>query len=254
MRGDELDASSTSTAGVRTTTPSTDQSPASRVQMLRDLETPLSRIWTRTGLARSQTSSAHSSINRTWPAARDLTPYPSDATADHRRGTVRSPPGPHGKQPPAMTLLGCLHHREAGVLRFLKRLCYTGDIQPGRTRPASQPRLSRRSPDGSEVIARDQYAVRGCAHPLPSNTDRRLRRHPRRARRKSLDIDDPGQHRSHAEIPHPRQLRYPGRRELLQLNDLNVARQNDRARCFAPGAYSQPTCSDYYLGTNPYLP
>lgn len=125
------------------------------------------------------------------------------------------------------------------------------------TRPNAtciRPRLSRRSPDASEVIARDQHAVRGYAHPLPSSTDRRLHRHPRHARWKSLDIDDPGQHRSHAEIPHAQQLRYPGRRELLRLNDPNVARQNDRARCFAPGAYSQPPGSDHYLGTNPYLP
>ena len=107
--------------------------------------------------------------------ARDhgLTAVPGEMTAEHltlfRRGVtvgaVRDPPGPRReqKQPPARTLLECLRHREADVLRFLT----DPPSPPHPTRPnatCARRRHSRRSPAAhlrTENPTRDRYAIRG---------------------------------------------------------------------------------------------
>ena len=61
------------------------------------------------------------------PRSQGLDAVPGDAAAGHlklfRRGVAAGLPEvrrvPRGKQPPALTLLECLRHREADVLRFL---------------------------------------------------------------------------------------------------------------------------------------
>ena len=94
--------------------------------------------------------------------ARDqgLAAVPAEMTAEHltlfRRGVtvglsqVRRVPGAKSKQPPARTLLECLRHREADVLRFLTDTAIPPDQQPGRTRPAA---------------LQDPAVLMGCAPP-----------------------------------------------------------------------------------------
>src|SRR5271169_848835 len=84
--------------------------------------------------------------------ARDqgLAAVPAEMTAEHltlfRRGVnvglseVRRVPGAKSKQPPARTLLECLRHREADVLRFLTDTAIpptSNQADKGRTRPAA---------------------------------------------------------------------------------------------------------------------
>jgi transposase len=100
-----------------------------------------------------------------------LDAVPGDATAGHlklfRRGVavglseVRRVP--RGKQPPALTLLECLRHREADVLRFLTDTAIPTSNQAERDlRPAkTQQKISGRL--RSEKTTRDRYAVRGYA-------------------------------------------------------------------------------------------
>ena len=146
--------------------------------------------------------------------ARDqgLAAVPAETTAEDltlfRRGVavglskVRRVPGAKSKQPPARTLLECLRHREADVLRFLTDTAIPPDQQPGRTRPAAL-----------ENPAEDlRPAPLGENHPPPVRhprirlhrrqaRDRRLHRHPRRHRRKPLDTADPGQRLNHTPKP-----------------------------------------------------
>jgi hypothetical protein len=101
-----------------------------------------------------------------------LDAVPGDAAAGHlklfRRGVavglseVRRVP--RGKQPPALTLLECLRHREADVLRFLTDTAIPPtsnqaerDLRPAKTQQKISGRLR------SETTTRDRYAVRGYA-------------------------------------------------------------------------------------------
>jgi hypothetical protein len=101
-----------------------------------------------------------------------LDAVPGDATAEHmklfRRGVavglseVRRVP--RGKQPPALTLLECMRHREADVLRFLTDTAIPPtsnqaerDLRPAKTQQKISGRLR------SEKTTRDRYAVRGYA-------------------------------------------------------------------------------------------
>ena len=108
--------------------------------------------------------------------ARDqgLAAVPEDLTAGDltlfRRGVavglsqVRRVPGAKSKQPPARTLLECLRHREADVLRFLTDTAIPPtsnqaerDLRPSKTQQKISGRLR------SEKATRDRYAVRGYA-------------------------------------------------------------------------------------------
>jgi hypothetical protein len=108
--------------------------------------------------------------------ARDqgLSAVPEEMTAEHltlfRRGVavglsqVRRVPGARAKQPPARTLLECLRHREADVLRFLTDTAIPPtsnqaerDLRPAKTQQKISGRLR------SEKTTRDRYAVRGYA-------------------------------------------------------------------------------------------
>jgi hypothetical protein len=106
--------------------------------------------------------------------ARDqgLAAVPAEMTAEHlklfRRGVavglsgVRRVPGAKSKQPPARTLLECLRHREADVLRFLTDTAIPPtsnqaerDLRPSKTQQKISGRLR------SEKTTRDRYAIRG---------------------------------------------------------------------------------------------
>src|SRR6266851_839180 len=106
--------------------------------------------------------------------ARDqgLAAVPEEMTAEHlklfRRGVtvglsqVRRVPGAKSKQPPARTLLECLRHREADVLRFLTDTAIPPtsnqaerDLRPSKTQQKISGRLR------SEKTTRDRYAIRG---------------------------------------------------------------------------------------------
>ena len=108
--------------------------------------------------------------------ARDqgLAAVPADRAAEDlklfRRGVavglseVRRVPGPKSKQPPARTLLECLRHREADVLRFLTDTAIPPtsnqaerDLRPAKTQQKISGRLR------SEKTTRDRDAVRGYA-------------------------------------------------------------------------------------------
>jgi transposase len=108
--------------------------------------------------------------------ARDqgLHAVPAEMTAEHltlfRRGVavglsqVRRVPGAKSKQPPARTLLECLRHREADVLRFLTDTAIPPtsnqaerDLRPSKTQQKISGRLR------SEKTTRDRYAIRGYA-------------------------------------------------------------------------------------------
>ena len=108
--------------------------------------------------------------------ARDqgLAAVPAQMTAEHltlfRRGVtvglsqVRRVPGAKSKQPPARTLLECLRHREADVLRFLSDTAIPPtsnqaerDLRPSKTQQKISGRLR------SEKTTRDRYAIRGYA-------------------------------------------------------------------------------------------
>ena len=136
-----------------------------------------------------------------------LDAVPGDAAAGHlklfRRGVavglseVRRVP--RGKQPPALTLLECLRHREADVLRFLTDTAIPPtsnqaerDLRPAKTQQKISGRL-RLGENHPRPVCHPRLRIhrRQARH-------RRLHRHPRRARRKSLDTADPGQHLSHA--------------------------------------------------------
>ena len=108
--------------------------------------------------------------------ARDhgLTAVPGEMTAEHltlfRRGVtvglseIRRVPGAKSKQPPARTLLECLRHREADVLRFLTDTAIPPtsnqaerDLRPSKTQQKISGRLR------SEKTTRHRYAIRGYA-------------------------------------------------------------------------------------------
>ena len=108
--------------------------------------------------------------------ARDqgLAAVPADRTAEKltlfRRGVtvglseVRRVPGAKSKQPPARTLLECLRHREADVLRFLTDTAIPPtsnqaerDLRPSKTQQKISGRLR------SEKTTRHRYAIRGYA-------------------------------------------------------------------------------------------
>ena len=108
--------------------------------------------------------------------ARDqgLRAVPAEMTAEHltlfRRGVavglsdVRRAPGTKTKQPPARTLLECLRHREADVLRFLTDTAIPPtsnqaerDLRPAKTQQKISGRLR------SQETTRNRYAVRGYA-------------------------------------------------------------------------------------------
>jgi transposase len=108
--------------------------------------------------------------------ARDqgLAAVPGEMTAEHltlfRRGVtvglseIRRVPGVKSKQPPARTLLECLRHREADVLRFLTDTAIPPtsnqaerDLRPSKTQQKISGRLR------SEKATRDRYAIRGYA-------------------------------------------------------------------------------------------
>jgi transposase len=99
---------------------------------------------------------------------------PAAMTAEHltlfRRGVtvglseVRRVPGSKSRQPPARTLLECLRHREADVLRFLTDTAIPPtsnqaerDLRPSKTQQKISGRLR------SEKTTRDRYAIRGYA-------------------------------------------------------------------------------------------
>jgi transposase len=108
--------------------------------------------------------------------ARDqgLAAVPAQMTTEHltlfRRGVtvglseIRRVPGAKTKQPPARTLLECLRHREADVLRFLTDTAIPPtsnqaerDLRPAKTQQKISGRLR------SETATRDRYAIRGYA-------------------------------------------------------------------------------------------
>ena len=142
--------------------------------LLRDLEDAAesypSAIWP------GQTADALRALIHAANVARDqgLSAVPGEMTAEHlklfRRGVtvglseVRRVPGPKSKQPPARTLLECLRHREADVLRFLTDTAIPPtsnqaerDLRPSKTQQKISGRLR------SEKTTRDRYAVRGYA-------------------------------------------------------------------------------------------
>ena len=108
--------------------------------------------------------------------ARDqqLRAVPAEMTAEHltlfRRGVavglsdVRRAPGAKTKQPQARTLLECLRHREADVLRFLTDTAIPPtsnqaerDLRPAKTQQKISGRLR------SQETTRNRYAIRGYA-------------------------------------------------------------------------------------------
>ena len=108
--------------------------------------------------------------------ARDqgLRAVPAEMTAEHltlfRRGVavglsgIRRAPGAKTKQPPARTLLECLRHREADVLRFLTDTAIPPtsnqaerDLRPAKTQQKISGRLRSRE------TTRNRYAIRGYA-------------------------------------------------------------------------------------------
>ena len=142
--------------------------------LLRDLEDAAesypSAIWP------GQTADALRALIHAANVARDqgLSAVPGEMTAEHlklfRRGVtvglseVRRVPGAKSKQPPARTLLECLRHREADVLRFLTDSAIPPtsnqaerDLRPSKTQQKISGRLR------SEKTTRDRYAVRGYA-------------------------------------------------------------------------------------------
>ena len=142
--------------------------------LLRDLEDAAesypSAIWP------GQTADALRALIHAANVARDqgLSAVPGEMTAEHlklfRRGVtvglseVRRVPGAKSKQPPARTLLECLRHREADVLRFLTDTAIPPtsnqaerDLRPSKTQQKISGRLR------SEKTARDRYAIRGYA-------------------------------------------------------------------------------------------
>lgn len=105
---------------------------------------------------------------------RGMSAVPGQMIAEHlklfRRGVavglseVRRVPGAKSKQPPARTLLECLRHREADVLRFLTDTAIPPtsnqaerDLRPSKTQQKISGRLR------SEKTTRDRYAIRGYA-------------------------------------------------------------------------------------------
>ena len=77
---------------------------------------------------------------------------------------VRRVPGAKSRQPPSRTLLECLRHREADVLRFLTDTAIPPtsnqaerDLRPAKTQQKISGRLR------SEKTTRDRYAIRGYA-------------------------------------------------------------------------------------------
>ena len=142
--------------------------------LLRDLEDAAesypSAIWP------GQTADALRALIHAANVARDqgLSAVPGEMTAEHlklfRRGVtvglseVRRVPGAKSKQPPARTLLECLRHREADVLRFLTDSAIPPtsnqaerDLRPSKTQQKISGRLR------SEKTTRDRYAIRGYA-------------------------------------------------------------------------------------------
>ena len=142
--------------------------------LLRDLEDAAesypSAIWP------GQTADALRALIHAANVARDqgLSAVPGEMTAEHlklfRRGVtvglseVRRVPGAKLKQPPARTLLECLRHREADVLRFLTDSAIPPtsnqaerDLRPSKTPQKISGRLR------SEKTTRDRYAIRGYA-------------------------------------------------------------------------------------------
>ena len=121
-----------------------------------------------------QTADALRGLIHTANVARDqgLATVPAEMTAEHlklfRHGVavglsgVRRVPGAKSKQPPARTLLECLRHREADVLRFLTDTAIPPtsnqaerDLRPSKTQQKISGRLR------SEKTTRDRYAIRG---------------------------------------------------------------------------------------------
>ena len=142
--------------------------------LLRDLEDAAQSypdaIWP------GQTADALRGLIHAANLARDqgLATVPGDLTAGDltlfRRGIavglsrVRRVPGARSKQPPARTLLECLRHREADVLRFLTDTAIPPtsnqaerDLRPSKTQQKISGRLR------SEKTTRDRYAIRGYA-------------------------------------------------------------------------------------------
>ena len=142
--------------------------------LLRDLEDAAesypSAVWP------GQTADALRALIHAANVARDqgLSAVPGEMTAEHlklfRRGVtvglseVRRVPGAKLKQPPARTLLECLRHREADVLRFLTDTAIPPtsnqaerDLRPSKTQQKISGRLR------SEKTTRDRYAIRGYA-------------------------------------------------------------------------------------------
>ena len=142
--------------------------------LLRDLEDAAesypSAVWP------GQTADALRALIHAANVARDqgLSAVPGEMTAEHlklfRRGVtvglseVRRVPGAKSKQPPARTLLECLRHREADVLRFLTDSAIPPtsnqaerDLRPSKTQQKISGRLR------SEKTTRDRYAIRGYA-------------------------------------------------------------------------------------------
>src|SRR5271165_4321428 len=96
--------------------------------------------------------------------ARDqgLAAVPAEMTAEHLTLFRRGVNGAKSKQPPARTLLECLRHREADVLRFLTDTAIPPtsnqaerDLRPSKTQQKISGRLR------SEKTTRDRYAIRG---------------------------------------------------------------------------------------------
>jgi transposase len=121
--------------------------------------------------------------------ARDhgLAAVPADMTTQQlalfRRGVtvglskVRRVPGAKGRQPAARTLLECLRHREADVLRFLTDTAVPPasnqaerDLRPSKTQQKISGRLR------SEKTTRDRYAIRGYASTAAKHKDVCLQR------------------------------------------------------------------------------
>jgi transposase len=142
--------------------------------LLRDLEdaaqTYPDAIWP------GQTADALRALIHQANLARDqgLAAVPADKTAEHltlfRRGVtvglsgVRRVPGKKARQAPARTLLECLRHREADVLRFLTDTAIPPtsnqaerDLRPSKTQQKISGRLR------SEKTTRHRYAIRGYA-------------------------------------------------------------------------------------------
>ena len=105
---------------------------------------------------------------------------------------VRRVPCAKSKQPPARTLLECLRHREADVLRFLTDTAIPPpsnqaerDLRPSKTQQKISSRLRSEKTTPGPVRHPRLRLDRGQAR------DRRLLRHPRRPRRKPLGTTHP---------------------------------------------------------------